>query len=84
MKKLVLVGLCVTFLSMATFAFAEDVYVTKHGKKYHKAACQLIKNKETTTMDLAQAEQKSLEPCLKCFKTKVLEAPTPKESKKIK
>jgi hypothetical protein len=84
MKKVMVIGLCAMFLAITTLSFADEVHVTKNGKKYHKADCQLIKNKETATMSMEDAGQKGLEPCQRCFKDKVLEAQTPKETKKIK
>lgn len=83
MKKIIITGILVVLLSLPTLAFAENVHVTKHGKKYHKAGCRLIQNKETDMKSLQEAEQEDIEPCLKCFKEKVLEAPSPKESKKL-
>lgn len=72
MKKFVIITLCLSVLAVSTLAFAEDVYVTQHGKKFHKADCQLVKNREKTTMDQAEAEKNGLEPCGKCFKAKAI------------
>ncbi len=51
----------------STFAFAEDVYVTKNGKKYHKADCLLVKSKGAQPIAMEEALKKSLKPCRKCF-----------------
>ena len=75
MKKLFLLGLCLAFLSVSSMAFAEDVFVTtKGGAKYHKADCQLIKNRETTSMDEKEAVEQGYEPCRRCFKEKFTKA----------
>ena len=54
-------------LSAATFVFAEDVYITKRGKKYHKQDCPLIANKDAQKVNLEEAKAKGLEPCKRCF-----------------
>ena len=51
----------------STFAFAEDVYVTKNGKKYHKADCLLIKNKGAKAIPIEEALKRGLKPCHKCL-----------------
>ena len=43
-------------------AFAEYVYVTKSGKKYHKEGSRFIKNKETEKLTIEEAEEKGYEP----------------------
>ena len=70
-KKVITLGLCIMFLSIAAFAFAEDVYATKNGKKYHKEDCRLIKNKGAEKITKKEALAKGLEPCGKCFKDEV-------------
>ena len=67
-KRMTVLSLLLAFLMMSTAAFAENVYVTGKGKKYHKAECRLIQNKETKEMDLQKAIQAGYEPCKKCFK----------------
>ena len=67
-RKFLALGLLTAFLAMATHAYAEDVYVTKQGAKYHKQECVLIKNKNAQSIDRKAAIEKGLEPCKKCFK----------------
>jgi hypothetical protein len=67
MKKVLTMMLLGVMLVGGTFAFAEDVYVTKNGKKYHKNDCLLIKNKGGKPIAMEEATQKSLKPCRKCF-----------------
>ncbi len=59
----VAVGLC-----LSSLAWAENVYVTAKGKKYHQAACELIKKSQLTELDDAKAKEQGYEPCKKCFK----------------
>lgn len=77
LRKMMLLGTLLTFVSMATCAFAQDVYVTKSGKKFHKETCALIKNKQTVKLQQEEAVQKGLSPCKKCFATE-----TPAEGQK--
>lgn len=70
-KKAITMGLCVIFLSMAATVFAEDVYKTKNGKKYHTADCRLIQNKSPQKITKEDAIAKGLVPCAKCFKDEV-------------
>ena len=81
MRKLMLMGLFLTFLTMATAVFADEVVVTKNGKKYHKATCLLVKNKQDEKMDREKAIQSGYEPCKKCFKEET-QADNQKENKK--
>ena len=78
-RKFLLTGLCLAFLSTATLALAENVYVTKRGKKYHKKTCSLIKNKDVKTLELKDAQEKGYKACRRCFKKK-----TKDSSKKTK
>jgi len=66
-KRLAALILCLTFLATTSFLFAEDVYVTKQGKKYHKQDCRFIKNRDTQTIDIEEAKAKGLEACGRCF-----------------
>lgn len=68
MKKLLVLGLCMTFLAMSSLAFAEDVFVTKRGKKYHQEICRVIQKSKVTAIDELEAEEKGYEPCKRCFK----------------
>ena len=67
MKKILTSILVGMLLVSSTFVFAEDVYVTKNGKKYHKAECLLVKNKGAKPIALEEAQKKSLKPCHRCF-----------------
>ena len=67
-KRMTVLSLLLAFLMMSTAAFAENVYVTAKGTKYHKADCRLIQNKDTKEMDLQKAIDAGYEPCKKCFK----------------
>jgi len=82
MKKLFLIGLCLAFLSMSTMALAGEVFVTEHGKKYHKADCSLIKNKDVTAMDEKEAIEQGYEPCRRCLKDKYTKAKSEKQAVK--
>ena len=68
MKKIITLSLVVAMVIVATSAFADDVFVTKHGKRFHKADCKVVKGKEVQKIDQAQAEQKGLKACNVCFK----------------
>ena len=69
MKKFISLSLILATITLASTAFAADVYVTKRGKRYHKADCKVIQNKETQKIDQAEAEKKNLKPCGICFKS---------------
>ena len=66
-RKIFMAGLCLLFLAANTLAFAEDVYVTPNGKKFHKADCRFIKNRETQKLDNQDAIGQGYVPCQKCF-----------------
>ena len=55
-------------LGLSTLAWAENVYVTPNGKKYHKPTCPLIQDRELTELDQVQAVEQAYEPCKKCYK----------------
>ena len=67
-RKLMLLGLLLAFLTTTTAVFAGEVVVTKNGKKYHKASCTLVKNKEVEKTDENEAIKNGYKPCKKCFK----------------
>ena len=67
-KRITMFILGVSLLSAATVCFAEEVYVTTNGKKYHKEDCRFIKNRETQKMEKQDATEQGLVPCQKCFK----------------
>lgn len=45
----------------------QSVYVTRMGKKYHRASCRHIKNRETIEVSISEAENAGYTPCLDCF-----------------
>jgi hypothetical protein len=51
-----------------TTAFADTVYATKNGKKYHHADCSLIQKKSPAAISMEDAQKKGLKPCGKCYK----------------
>jgi hypothetical protein len=67
MNKVLASMLAGMVLISSTFAFAEDVYATKNGKRYHKADCLLIKEKGAKAISLEDATKKGLKPCRRCF-----------------
>ncbi len=67
-KKLIITGLCLLFLAANTLAFAEDVFVTANGQKYHKEDCRFIKGKKSESIDKEQALKEGYVACQKCFK----------------
>ena len=67
-KKILAVSLFMIVVSSAN-AFAEDVYTTVKGTKYHKESCRLLKNKESAIkLDKKQAVDQGYAPCGRCFK----------------
>lgn len=87
-RKLIITGLCLLFLAANTLAFAEDVFVTANGQKYHKEDCRFIKGKKTEKLDKEQAIQQGYVPCQKCFTNdsavKADESSSPKVTKSKK
>lgn len=83
-KKLVLLAVMVGVLSINSAAFADDVYVTKNGKRYHAQACNLIKNRQVTAIEESAAMERKMKPCERCFKAKANEKLSKHESKKSK
>ncbi len=67
MKKVLGVMLVAVVLVSSTFAFAEDVYATKNGKKYHKQDCLMIQKKNAKPIAMEEATKKGLKPCGKCY-----------------
>ena len=54
------IGLLLTNLS-----FAQTVYATEKGKKFHKKNCSIV-NEGKKGMELAEAKKLGLEPCAVC------------------
>ncbi len=75
LKKIVMAVVGLVFLSVTVGAFAEDVYVTKRGKKYHRESCpfmeNVIKNKRAEKISKEDALAKGRAPCGKCFPEEV-------------
>ena len=80
-RKIVMLTLGVLFLSSNPLVFAQmndkndknvqaaqDVYVTKSGKKYHKADCSFVQDRKPEKISKKEALAKGLAPCPKCFK----------------
>ena len=84
LKRMLMMSLVAMMLAGTTMAYAADVYVTKHGKKYHKADCPLIRNKDVTEMTEKKAKKEGFEPCAKCMKKKAVKTEKPKKAKKVK
>jgi hypothetical protein len=71
-RRLMMLGVLVSFLAATTCAFAEDVFVTKNGTRYHKEVCRLLKNKESALkLEKSKALGDGYGPCRKCFKEDV-------------
>ena len=86
-RKIVMLTLCVLFLSSSHLVFAQngknaqtmqEVYVTKSGKKYHKVDCPFIHDRKPEKISKKDALAKGLLPCPKCFKEDL--PPQPKKS----
>ena len=58
---LMLMGMIISVM-MATASFAEYVYVTKNGKKYHHEQSRFLKNKEAEKITVEEAIARGLEP----------------------
>ena len=72
MKRTILTLIAgVVLMTAANVAFAEDVYITKHGKKFHKELCKVTRNKEVQKIDRQAAEAKGLKACHSCFKSEI-------------
>ena len=72
-KVLMVYGLLIMFAATTTMAFAEEVYVTGKGSKYHKISCRLIRNKDAAkALDKDEAIASGHEPCKVCFKENLL------------
>ena len=72
-RKLMMIGMLITFLSATTYVFAEDVFITQQGSKYHKEICRLVKDKDNVMkMDKKLAVGEGFGPCKRCFKEDVI------------
>ena len=71
-KKLMVWATVGIVLTMATCVSAEEVYMTKNGKKYHKKICRLVKNKKNIRMlEKEESIEKGYTPCKRCYKEDV-------------
>lgn len=68
MRKLMMIGVLGVLMSVTTLAHAQEVSVTKNGKKYHHTDCRLIQKKNPITISREDAMKKGLKPCKVCFK----------------
>jgi len=68
MKRLLTVLLVGVMMMASSAAFADTVYATKNGKKYHHADCPLIEKRSPAAISMEDAQKKGLAPCGKCFK----------------
>jgi hypothetical protein len=81
-RKLIMAGMLITFLSATTIVFAEDVFITANGTKYHKEICRLIKNKDgVSKIDKKEALENDYGPCKRCYKESI-ESEEPSVQKK--
>ena len=64
MRKALTAGVMGLALSMllTTMSMAEDVYITKKGKRYHKVNSRFIKGKEVEKISREEAEKRGLKP----------------------
>lgn len=62
-----LAGLLVSAL-LVTAAFAEDVCVTKHGKRYHKEGSRFLKGREFEVISREEAEARGYKPSSEFFR----------------
>lgn len=63
MKKLFFVSFFVLLFS--TLILAQTVYITKTGKKYHRASCSYLKQ-SSIAIDLKDAVARGYTPCSRC------------------
>lgn len=72
-RKLIMVSMLVMFLSATTHVFAEDVFITQRGSKYHKQECRLIKDRENVTkIEKSEAKEEDYGPCKRCYREDVV------------
>ncbi len=67
--KTTIAGLLTGLMIMSsTLVFAQTVYATKNGKKYHQAECPLVNKKSPVAISMEEAQGRGLTPCSRCFK----------------
>ncbi len=83
-RKWIVFSVLMSLFALTTQAYADQVFATKNGTKYHKESCPLIKNKGAEKIDKAQAMAKGLEPCKKCFKEDIKDDSSVKQNPETK
>jgi hypothetical protein len=68
MAKMIAGLLTAMMILSSTMAFAETVYATKNGKRFHHAECTLVNKKSPAAISMEDAQSRGLTPCGKCFK----------------
>ena len=68
MNKIIAGLLTGMMIMSSTLVYAETVYATKNGKKYHHAECSLIVKKSPVGISMEEAQSRGLTPCGKCYK----------------
>lgn len=68
MKRMIASVLTAAMVLTSSAAFAQTVYATKNGKKYHQAECKFLTKSTPMSIALADAQKKGLKPCGACFK----------------
>ncbi|VAX37937.1 hypothetical protein MNBD_UNCLBAC01-417 [hydrothermal vent metagenome] len=71
-KKLIVLGILSLMIMTTSISFAEDVFVTKRGKKYHTEVCKLIKNKDALKPIAKEGALEKYTPCKRCFPVKAI------------
>jgi len=61
-KLMIAVLSCALLAGFTGLSWAEDVYVTKYGKKYHKEDSRFIKGREVEKLDREEAEELGYKP----------------------
>ncbi len=75
MKKIIAGLLTAVMVLSSSVVFAETVYATKNGKKYHHAECTLIQKRSPAAVSMEDAQKRGLKPCGKCFKESAMADP---------
>jgi len=83
-KQMMAVSIVVMMLAGTTLAYAGNFFVTRHGKRFHQSNCPLLKDKRVKKISENSAEEKGIDPCSICLRTKALRAEEPKKAKRIK
>jgi len=71
-RKAIMLGLILSYMTAATMAMAQDVLVTANGTKYHTEECRWIKNRETMALEKDEAVEEGYGPCKRCYKEDVV------------